>query len=255
MRMGFSSGRASTISPAAAGQRQPRRSAPRIAATRAGDRAAPSATLQPARSRFDTNVDLMRALIRQVRLGELVQCERRREHGAPHARSSVPTRKRKHIPWWQAESKTLPVLQDLLLPWVMGDPAPLQGTAAATALLSAASLHHPPPNTKPTPPRRTPKPGTVDPQELADPDSRFLNVDGVELHFKDHLYLPEHFASDTLNPRSAASTAAAAAAAAGGPPAAGGEPLVVVLLHGFNGSTFSFRDTKPGVGEALARAG
>ena len=49
--------------------------------------------------------------------------------------------------------------------------------------------------------------GVRDPRELADPDSQFIEVDGVELHYKQY---------------------------------GSGEP-VMILLHGFAASTFSFR--------------
>jgi pimeloyl-ACP methyl ester carboxylesterase len=59
--------------------------------------------------------------------------------------------------------------------------------------------------------------GVRDPRELADPDSQFVEVDGVELHYKQY---------------------------------GSGEP-VMVLLHGFAASTFSFRE----VVEPLSRLG
>jgi len=52
--------------------------------------------------------------------------------------------------------------------------------------------------------------GTVDPRELAGPDSRWLEVDGVDIHYEDY-----------------------------GDP---GSELTLVLLHGFGASTFSWRD-------------
>jgi len=59
--------------------------------------------------------------------------------------------------------------------------------------------------------------GVVPARELADPDSNFVTVDGVEVHYKESAP-----ASPTCN---------------------------VVLLHGFGASTFSWRDTLPGLAE------
>lgn len=58
--------------------------------------------------------------------------------------------------------------------------------------------------------------GTVPERELADPDSRFVTLDGVEFHYKE-------------------SGSASA-------------PCTLVLLHGFAASTFSWRDTLPALG-------
>lgn len=87
------------------------------------------------------------------------------------------------------------------------------------------------------------------PEEVADPDSRFATIDGVRIHYKDHLYSPQ--ASPAASP---VSPAASPGLLDGGGEAAG-EPLTLLLLHGFNGSTFSWRMTKPGVGRAVAAAG
>lgn len=57
----------------------------------------------------------------------------------------------------------------------------------------------------------------VPPRELAELDSRFIEVDGVEIHYKESMP-----ASPTCN---------------------------VILLHGFGASTFSWRDTLPGLSE------
>lgn len=78
----------------------------------------------------------------------------------------------------QARKETVPWLQDLLAPLLAGTPEPLTDT--------------------------------LSPQELADADSSFTEVDGVTLHYKD----------------------------------VGAQPYpaqpVVLLLHGFNGSVFSW---------------
>lgn len=59
--------------------------------------------------------------------------------------------------------------------------------------------------------------GLVQPRELADPDSGFAEVDGVEYHYK--------IAGDA------------------------GASCNIVLLHGFGASVFSWRDTLPSLGE------
>lgn len=71
----------------------------------------------------------------------------------------------------------MPALQELIQPVLAGPPPPLTDTVA--------------------------------PQQLADPDSRFLEVDGVMLHYKER-----------------------------GPTQP--DAPVVVLLHGFNGSVFNW---------------
>ena len=77
----------------------------------------------------------------------------------------------------QVRKETLPWLADLVEPLIAGTPEPLQDT--------------------------------VPPQQLGDPDSRWIEVDGVNLHYKDT------------------------------GPQAPGTPAVL-LLHGFNGSVFSW---------------
>ena len=77
----------------------------------------------------------------------------------------------------QVQSETIPWLRELIYPLTAGPPEPLTDT--------------------------------VPPQQLADPDSSFVEVDGVQLHCKD------------VGPRDASTPA-------------------VVLLHGFNGSVFSW---------------
>ena len=82
-------------------------------------------------------------------------------------------------PLWplQFRRDTVPALQELIQPVLDGPPAPLTDTVA--------------------------------PQQLADSDSRFLEVDGVMLHYKER-----------------------------GPTSP--ETPAVVLLHGFNGSVFNW---------------
>ena len=79
----------------------------------------------------------------------------------------------------QVQKETVPWLQELLYPLTAGAPEPLQDT--------------------------------VSPQQLADPDSSFVEVDGVMLHCKD------------FGPRNP-------------------DAPSVVLLHGFNASVFSWYD-------------
>lgn len=77
----------------------------------------------------------------------------------------------------QVRKETLPWVEELVQPFVLGPPEPLQDT--------------------------------VPPQQLGDPDSRWIEVDGVNLHYKD---------TGPQNPDAPA----------------------VLLLHGFNGSVYSW---------------
>ena len=79
--------------------------------------------------------------------------------------------------WVQFRRDTVPALQELIQPVLAGPPPPLTDT--------------------------------VTPQQLADPDSRFLEVDGVTLHYMERGPTPP-------------------------------DTPVVVLLHGFNGSVFNW---------------
>ena len=65
--------------------------------------------------------------------------------------------------------------------------------------------------------------GTVPPQQLADPDSRFIDINGLQVHYK---------------------------IAGQGEPAA--EDLALVLLHGFGASVFSWREVMEPLAESLA---
>ncbi|CAL8466073.1 g5609 [Coccomyxa elongata] len=87
----------------------------------------------------------------------------------------------------QVRKETLPWVADLVEPLIAGPPEPLQDT--------------------------------VPPQQLGDPDSRWIEVDGVNLHYKDT-----------------------------GPQAPGAP--AVLLLHGFNGSVFSWRTVMDPVSRA-----
>ena len=80
----------------------------------------------------------------------------------------------------QVRKETLPWVEDLVQPFISGPPEPLQDT--------------------------------VPPQQLGDADSRWIEVDGVNLHYKD------------TGPQSP-------------------EAPAVLLLHGFNGSVYSWYGT------------
>ncbi|KAI7841246.1 hypothetical protein COHA_005083 [Chlorella ohadii] len=84
-----------------------------------------------------------------------------------------------------------------------------------------------------------PPPVTRSPQELADPDSRFVDVNGVNLHYKE--CWPE--AAVAATGPAASSTATESSAAAGGSAAVqqAAQLPAIVLVHGFNGSTFNWR--------------
>ncbi|KAK9829636.1 hypothetical protein WJX72_006997 [[Myrmecia] bisecta] len=87
----------------------------------------------------------------------------------------------------QARRDTLPFLRDLVQPFLDGPPRPLTDT--------------------------------VSPQDLADPDSQFTEVDGVMLHYKDY-----------------------GNQAPGAP--------TVLMLHGLNGSVFNWRASMQPIAEA-----
>jgi pimeloyl-ACP methyl ester carboxylesterase len=69
----------------------------------------------------------------------------------------------------------------------------------------------------------TPLEGTVPPEQLADPDSRFVDINGLQVHYK---------------------------IAGQGEPTA--ENLALVLLHGFAASVFSWREVMEPLAESLA---
>jgi pimeloyl-ACP methyl ester carboxylesterase len=72
--------------------------------------------------------------------------------------------------------------------------------------------------------------GTLEPQQLADPDSRFIELAGVEIHYK--LYPAKLLAQGI---------AASASKATDTGDSASERPLIV-LLHGFGASLFSWRE-------------
>lgn len=78
---------------------------------------------------------------------------------------------------------------------------------------------------------QAPPPPTQPPRELADADSEFAEVDGVSLHFK------QCWPSTGEGPASGASSAAQQ------------QRPAVLLIHGFNGSVFNWRDTMQAVAD------
>jgi hypothetical protein len=100
-----------------------------------------------------------------------------------------------------------------------------------------------------------PPPVTRPARELADDDSLFVDVDGVTLHYK-QAWPAAAAASTAAKPDSqapaAAPAAAAGAAGAGAAPAAAAaaERPLLLLVHGFNGSVFSWRTTMQEVADA-----
>ncbi|KAL4425122.1 hypothetical protein ABPG77_008227 [Micractinium sp. CCAP 211/92] len=92
-------------------------------------------------------------------------------------------------------------------------------------------------------------PQSVEPQQLADPDSRFVEVQGLTLHFKEAW--PS--SSSSHNGSSDSSGGSSRGAADGGFPAgeqqAAARPTVL-LVHGLNGSTFNWRATMQPLADA-----
>ncbi len=84
-----------------------------------------------------------------------------------------------------------------------------------------------------------PPPVTRSPQELADPDSRFVDVDGVNLHYKE--CRPEAAVAATGPAASSTATESSAAAGGGAAVQQAAQLPAIVLVHGFNGSTFNWR--------------
>lgn len=80
----------------------------------------------------------------------------------------------------QAQKELTPIVTELVAPWFAAAPEPLLDT--------------------------------LPPRALADPDSKFITIEGVELHYKDY------------------------------GPAQPGAPAVL-LLHGFNGNVFNWYET------------
>ena len=98
---------------------------------------------------------------------------------------------------------------------------------------------------------KAPPPLAVPQRELADPDSVFVSVEGVELHYKEALPAQTGMASSSSSSSGSSSSDggndAPAAAAAGGCGGCGGGPSAqrptLLLVHGLNGSTFNWRHT------------
>ncbi|PRW50810.1 alpha beta-hydrolase [Chlorella sorokiniana] len=84
-----------------------------------------------------------------------------------------------------------------------------------------------------------PPPVTRSPQDLADPDSLFVEVDGVSLHYK------ERWPAVAAGPDAAGQPASSSTAGgSGGSREAAGQAAqrpVILLVHGFNGSVFNWR--------------
>lgn len=80
-------------------------------------------------------------------------------------------------------------------------------------------------------------PRAVPPQQLADPDSSFVEVEGVALHYK------------AAHPCGSSSDSAGGSALASGRQAAPARPTVL-LVHGLNGSTFNWRATMQPLADA-----
>jgi hypothetical protein len=119
--------------------------------------------------------------------------------------------------------------------------------------------------------------GTLDPEQLADADSKFMRVNGIQLHYKDITFYPGASSSSngsTANGTSASSStgssgqvsdnghapAAApngsdAAAVTGGAVSQPQEPLTLLFIHGFNGWVFNWRMAMPGIGNMVAELG
>ncbi|KAL4447950.1 hypothetical protein ABPG75_005169 [Micractinium tetrahymenae] len=103
-----------------------------------------------------------------------------------------------------------------------------------------------------------PPPRTVPPRQLADPDSRFVEVEGVTLHYKEAW--PSSSSSGTNGNSNNGSSDAGSGAA--GSSATGSLTLIqqqarpaaarptVLLVHGLNGSTFNWRATMQPLADA-----
>lgn len=84
--------------------------------------------------------------------------------------------------------------------------------------------------------------GTVPPTALADPDSKFVQVNGVTVHYKDRHGGASASGSSTGRNGGAGNAAMSDGDGQADSSAEGHEDeLVLLLLHGFNGSTFSWR--------------
>ena len=90
-----------------------------------------------------------------------------------------------------------------------------------------------------------PPPVTRPPQELADPDSLFVAVDGVSLHYKERW--PAGQAAAGAAP---ASSSSSSGGGGGGGGQAGRQLPAILLVHGFNGSVFNWRTTMQPLADA-----
>ncbi|KAG2487620.1 hypothetical protein HYH03_013759 [Edaphochlamys debaryana] len=106
----------------------------------------------------------------------------------------------------QFRKEALPGITDLVAPLLMGPPPPLTDTVA--------------------------------PDQLADPDSRFVTVRGVRLHYK---VREPPGAGDRGFGSGFGSGSAAASSSSEGAVAIADPPPTLLLMHGLNGSTFNWR--------------
>lgn len=107
--------------------------------------------------------------------------------------------------------------------------------------------------------------GTLDPEQLADADSKFMRVNCIQLHYKDLTYYPgassSRRSSNGSPPDVSSNGHASATGLSSGDAAAGSaqpqpqEPLTLLFLHGFNGWVFNWRMAMPGVGNMVAELG
>ena len=98
-------------------------------------------------------------------------------------------------------------------------------------------------------PGSAPPPRTVPPQQLADPDSKFVQVEGITLHYKE--VWPS---SSSSSNGSSGSSSGSAGGSTGGSPLAREQQAsalpTVLLVHGLNGSTFNWRATMQPLADA-----
>lgn len=98
-------------------------------------------------------------------------------------------------------------------------------------------------------PGSAPPPRTVPPQQLADPDSKFVQVEGITLHYKEAWP-----SSSSSSNGSSGSSSGSAGGSTGGSPLAREQQAsalpTVLLVHGLNGSTFNWRATMQPLADA-----
>lgn len=92
-----------------------------------------------------------------------------------------------------------------------------------------------------------PPPATRSPQDLADPDSLFVEVDGVSLHYK--MCWPAA-AVDAALPAASSATAGSSNGSGGGAARQAAQLPAILLVHGFNGSVFNWRSTMQPLADA-----